>query len=471
MRRAALAVLAVWVTGAGLLEAGPEAMLSRAQFRKEALAETCRIEFEVGGVPRGLHILFNYHSKGHFAALRLDGGKARLSEVVGGKVRELPLTLPVSGRGTLFLRPGHLLVRSGAHAAGAALRVAAGGKYGASFGTSGKLTQLLMRREEPIYFTDGFMRSDDGGEHWHPQSGKWSIRFERDTARSANPFRCIARSTGPGLMTTGEGWWHEYAFSVNVTGKSGSAGLAFAVTDKDTYHLFRTGVGAGVSELVRVRDGKETVLARDERVLYADRWYKLSVRADAGGVVCSVDGESLFRRREVAAVGRVGLYVSHATETLFDDVEVVSSYRVAQRKPPIELFSTVFESDQQMENWASLWGAWRPQVVSGPGRSRRRVYWHKGDFFGDVSIGVKLAAGLPKSGELGLLVGGDGADVTRGARLTVRGGGAEPSWTLRLAGRTLGTKAAAAPAGTRVALSAEGWRLVARAEGRGVLRS
>jgi len=469
--RIAAMTLVLAVAAAGALPAAPAIGLAGAQFRKDALPEMYRIEFKLAGAPRGLGILFNYHDGKNFAALRFDGRSASLLEAVKGSVRTLPVSLPKGTAGTVFVRPGHVLVEIGGRAAGAAIRVPSGGRYGASPGAGGSLARLVMRREEPVYFTDDFMRAEGTGEHWLPLSGKWAIRYERDTSRSANPFRCIARSEGAGLMATGEAQWREYAMSANVSGRSGTVGLAFAVKDERNFHLFRVGVGSGAAELVRVRDGKETVLAAKDSVLYRDRWYNLSVRADGAGIVGSVDGSPLLKSPVVAAVGKAGLYVTDAEETLFDDVLIASTHLPAREKPPIELFSKVFESDQQMENWASLWSAWRPQLVAGRGTKAKRIYWHKGDFFGDVSIGCKTAGGRPGPWEVGLLVGGDGKDPDKGAVLTVKRGSRSASLTVLLDGKVLRTGEAAAPDDALISLARVGGRLIATVGGKEVLRS
>jgi len=469
--RTAASALVLVVAAAGALPAAPALDLAGAQFRKDTLPETYRIEFALAGVPRGLGILFNYHDAKNFAALRFDGRRASLLETLDGKARTLPVSLPNGTAGAVFVRPGHVLVEIAGRATGATIRVPSGGRYGASPGAGGRLARLVMRREEPVYFTDDFMRAKGTGEHWLPLAGRWSIRYERDTSRSANPFRCIARSGGAGLMVTGERYWREYAVSANVSGRSGTAGLAFAVKDERNYHVFRIGVGAGAAELVRVRGGKETVLAATDRVLYKNRWYNLSVRADGAGIVGSVDGSPLLRSPVVAAVGKAGLYVTDAEETLFDDVLVASTYLPAREKPPIELFSKVFESDQQMENWASLWSAWRPQVIGARGQRAKRIYWHKGDFFGDVSIGCRPVGVGRGPWELALLVGGDGDDPDKGAVLTVKRGPRSASLSLSLDRRVLATGETVVPEGALISLARTDGRLVAAVAGKEALRS
>ena len=472
MIRAATIALALVAASAPFAGAGPAIDLGNAELKRKKLPKMYRLEFEVDGASRGLCILFNYHDKANFAALRLDGQKTSLLDVTGGKLRSQAMPMPPGTEGRIFVRPGHAFVEIGGAGAAATVRVPPGGKYGSVRGTGGALTRLVMRREEAVYFTDDFMRAEGTGEHWRPRSGKWAIRYERDTQRSANPFRCIARSTGAGLMITGERYWHEYTASASVSGAGGTVGLAFALQDENNYHLFRLGIGRGKSELIRVRAGKETVLASSPKVLHENQWDRISVRADGAGIVCTVGGRPLLASPAVAAVGKIGLYVTDAAQTLFDDIAASSSHLAAQRKPPIELFSKAFESDQQMENWASLWGAWRPQTIRDRTASLRRMFWHKGEFYGDVSIGWPTGGQLEGAKlEVLLVVGGDGRDIRQGGRLRVHRTDDSDRWTLSLNDKELASKTTRALGDTVVTLALRGDRLVALDGDNVVLRS
>ncbi len=439
-----------------------------AQLRSETLPAQYRIEFRAVE-PRGLAIVFAHHGAKDFCALRLGPEGATLAEVREGSVRVLAERLPAAAEGAIFVRPGHVLIAMGRAVRAAPIAAAEGGRYGAAPGSGGRFERLVLRPEEPIYFTDGFMRTDSTGEHWHPLAGNWSIRHERDVTRSANPFRCIARSTGVGLMATGEPYWHEYSISANICAPSGSAGLAFGVEDVRNYLAFILGVEEGTSRLVRVRDGRETVLASTDRVLARNRWFHVAVRSDGAGTVCSVDGVPLLRAPELIGIGMAGLVVNDAQETLFDDVLIASTHLARREKPLIELFSQVFETDAQTENWASLWSAWHPQLVSERGKPARNIYWHKGDFFGDVSIGYRLAEPPKGAWTVLLFVGADREEAARAATLTIAGADKGCTWTLSASGKPPVSAEAAVPADALISLAREGERLVARAGDKVVL--
>ncbi|MFO7898349.1 MAG: hypothetical protein R6V58_04735 [Planctomycetota bacterium] len=464
--RAAAAVALAAVLLGSWAARGATLDLEQATIGRRPLPKSYRLEFQVRGTPNGLAALINCHSRENYAFLYFDGTNATLYEVVDGKRRRLPVSLRIASEGTLFVRPGRALLRLGARQAAADLAGPPGGRYAWVGGTFEALT---VRRSGALYFADDFMREKDTGEHWRPVAGRWAVRYESDTSRSANPFRCIARADGVGLMTTGEPHWHAYRAAVSVRARGGSAGLAFALRDERNYHLFRLAVGAGASELVRVRDGDEHVLARTNQVLYPDQWYRLRVRTDGEGIACSVGGKQLLRSTQVAAVGKIGLYVRDTEETLFDDTLVKSSHLRSPAMPTVRLFSKTFESDRQMENWASLLSSWRACRIDGPG-GVREFFWHKGEFFGDVSIGYSPAE-VDAGGSLLLAVGGDGREPGAGARLRVRRTGDGSAWTLTLGGKELASEQAGPLAGSRVTLRKTGDRLVAARDGTAVIET
>ena len=441
--------------------------LENARIGRRPLGEHSRLEFRVVGTPDGLSALFNCHDRNNFAFLHFDGTNATLYEVVDGRQRRLPVSLPIASDGALFIRPGRVLLRLGDRQAAADLSGPPGGRYAWAGGT---FEELTPRHSGTVFFTDDFMREEGTGEYWRPLSGRWAVRSVSDPERSANPFRCVARADGVGLMTTGEPHWHAYEASASVQARDGKVGLVFAKRSPDDYHLFRMAVDRGASELVHVRDGSERVLARTSRALYPDQWYRLAVRTDGDGIACFVGDETLLRSEQVAAIGRVGLYVLDAEETLIDDVRVRSSHIRPPSMGIVPLISETFETDREMENWASLASSWQSDSAGAP-RAASEFSWHKGEFFGDLSIGY-----APREAEEGaalfFVIGADGSAANAGALLEARQGTEGSVLTISVAGESIASAAGAPLGGSgQVTFRKSGDLLIAEQGGRTVLEA
>ncbi len=60
---------------------------------------------------------------------------------------------------------------------------------------AGLLEHLRFQKIDDLPFTDDFMRDEGDAGNWESDSGEWSVSHVRDASRSANPFRCVGRST------------------------------------------------------------------------------------------------------------------------------------------------------------------------------------------------------------------------------------------------------------------------------------
>jgi len=78
-----------------------------------------------------------------------------------------------------------------------------------------------------------------------------------------------------------------------------------------------------VLQLVRIRDGREEVLAEKKGTLKPGQWYRLGVAARGPLLSAYVDGNLVFHKRDDSlSFGQVGLYVADQGGAAFDDVFV-----------------------------------------------------------------------------------------------------------------------------------------------------
>jgi len=178
------------------------------------------------------------------------------------------------------------------------------------------------------YFADDFMRTEE--KVWEPASGAWAVLEAENPTLSANPFKYSGKAVPPAPALSlaskpGSANWDEYSVKVSAKDDAGAmVGLAFYCTDANNCHLFRWNGRSSdkpVKELVRVRDGVETVLASAPGGYLPGEWY--SLRVDVQGITAKafIDDNLIAEVKDPELVGgTVGLYSQSPRGTHFDDV-------------------------------------------------------------------------------------------------------------------------------------------------------
>ena len=123
----------------------------------------------------------------------------------------------------------------------------------------------------------------------------------------------------------GEPWWDRYSYQAALRGPAESKiGLIFAFRDEKNYGLFRwtaRSVGAdgtkqpGKRELIRVADGKETVLTSSEGGYEPQQWYAATILVNYAHTSVTVDGHLLLDAVDASLTsGGAGVWcdVSHS---------------------------------------------------------------------------------------------------------------------------------------------------------------
>ncbi len=282
-------------------------------------------------------VVFDYQDAKNFYALDVSPTKATFSRTVNGLRKVLnsaPVSWQVKNEIILQRRPWLMqLVVDGNIALRGFDATFDNGKIGALPASWG---QARVQPLEPVLFDDDFTREGgNGDEPWKQISGKWQLSAaseqisERNASMSSNPFAFQVLSPGAeALATSGRWFWDSYDARVAVRpGGSGQVGVAAYVKDAKNYLAFRwsSEEGAQARQLVRVLDGKTTVLASGKGAFLPKQWYKIGLRTSPGYIEAIIDGVPVLRaNNEALGQGGVGLWAKNMDAAEFDDVQVRS---------------------------------------------------------------------------------------------------------------------------------------------------
>ena len=281
-------------------------------------------------------LLFDYKDAKNFYALDVAPGEAVFSRTVAGTKKVLnraPVKWSAQNQIVLQRRPWlmQLVVDNDIALRG----------FDASF-SAGKISEapagwndLRVQPLEPVRFDDDFTRADKKGDDLWKTTGQWELSAssehisDRNANMSSNPFAFQVTSPGAeSLATTGRWFWDSYDARVAVRpGGAGQIGMAAYVKDAKNYLSFRwsSEEGENARQLVRVTDGRTTVLASGKGAFLPKQWYKIGIRTSPGYIEAILDGVPVLRAgNEALGQGGVGLWAKNMDAAEFDDVEVRS---------------------------------------------------------------------------------------------------------------------------------------------------
>ena len=243
---------------------------------------------------------------------------------------------------------------------------------------------------DPVLF-DNFMREPDDPSEWTPISGKWTNVGVGNEEHSVNGFFFRGESGETALAAAGDWFWEDYAASVAVRPESATAcglgALRQANGDMIAFVADTAPKPWPTLRLVRVVDGRETVLAERTGGLAPQQWYRLALRVREGKLQALVDGEvQLECANPEARGGGIGL-LAKGGAARFDDVVVQSAAEPlglpggegtsAPEVPP-------YLGAEDYLTWANPAAPWLASAA------RPSLLWHQGDFPADVSVSLEL---------------------------------------------------------------------------------
>lgn len=285
-----------------------------------------------------LSVVFDYKNDKNFYALELSPKGVALRATVNGRttiLSEAPVTIKAGSRATIKRRRWVMQVMLDQRVVLTAYDASfESGRIGASTSGGWNWQNARVQPVEGVYFSDDFTRAAGEEGEWKTPTGKWKLTAtsdsisSRNAEMSANPFAFEANAAnGLALAQSGRWFWDNYDAQVSVrpTGR-GAIGLAIYVQDARNYLAFWWSAQDGPSarRLVRVVDGKPSVLARSSGAWLPRQWYRLGVRTSPGFVETFIDGVPIFRARD-NSFGQGGIaLLAENTSANFDDVKARS---------------------------------------------------------------------------------------------------------------------------------------------------
>jgi len=341
-------------------------MAATYQFLEEAAEPQVNVTFALKTSATGrFTCVFDYRNERNFYALELAPKSASLRVVINGQSRQLAAAVmawPATSRITIKRRAWLMQVMVGNRvvltAYDATFSEGAIGGLG-SGGWSWK--EARVQPVESLYFADDFTRAAGENSEWKSASGRWTLTAadagisERNVEMSANPFSYQAAApSSTAFAHAGRWFWDNYDAAVSVRpARRGVVGLAVYVQDARNYiaFLWSSTEGPSARQLVRVNDGKTTVLTRAAGAFLPRQWYRIGVRTSPGYVEAFIDDNHIMQARDDGfGQGAIALIAQNITEANFDDarVQAYDYYR--------QDFSGATNGA-----WTPAGGAWRAQ--------------------------------------------------------------------------------------------------------------
>ena len=306
------------------------------QFLDDEAEASTNLAWDMPRPSAAQNLVFDYKDAKNFYALDLTPAQATFSRTVGGVKKVLnsaPVSWSAKNEVVLQRRPWLMqlvvddqIVLRGFDASFDK------GKIGAAPAAWG---EVRVQPLEPVRFDDDFTRAGGAGDDLWKTTGKWALSAssehisDKNASMSSNPFAFqVVSPQSESLATTGRWFWDSYDARVAARpGGAGQIGVAAYVKDAQNYLAFRwsSREGEGARQLVRVTNGKTTVLAQGKGAFLPKQWYKMGLRTSPGYIEAILDGVPVLRAsNEALGQGGVGLWAKNMDAAEFDDVEVRS---------------------------------------------------------------------------------------------------------------------------------------------------
>ena len=301
-------------------------------------------------------------------------------------------------------------------------------------GPGWSVRDIAARALEPVGFADDFMRTADTPGAWQCERGRWHLQTTWDedphgneidrfqySIYAQNPFAWHGEAEGESaLCTTGKTSWEDYTFTADVRpGVRGAVGLACNLDAQGNGYLVRwsaapdRGARGNSLAVLRLSEGRRTVLASSPGGYVPGQWYQLAVSSSLEGLRVRIDGEErLFLPKSALLKGKVGLYVEGDPAT-FNDVTVYGStlkLNLLAENAQQTIKQGFAQEKSGMKSWTEASNDWESGSAG--------MCFHKHEFYGDHWITLKLT---PSNGpgSLTLALNTDGANPRSGCRALI----------------------------------------------------
>jgi len=211
--------------------------------------------------------------------------------------------------------------------------------------TSAEKAEHLRQQANPQLFNDWTFDKDPVGEvprgftrlsAGEPSDGSWKIIAQSASPSSPNVVRGVSPCATCVELLVAQGFQYEYPDLVirihqGAGAAPGQVGVVFGLKDPSNYYATVVDLSHKVIEVVRVIDGKESVLGRAALKVKPVEWHTLRVQRNTiiskdfvetffdGSLALSVEDQTL-------GVGQVGLLVRGGTSAHFDNFNAAPLY-------------------------------------------------------------------------------------------------------------------------------------------------
>jgi len=405
---------------------------------------------KVGATPGD--VLLRYWNSANFVKVTLSSAGLRVSRLFKNKSTTLDaaqVAIPAGTSFTIKERCDKLLVTAGT----AYCNVDLTGVHGGDIGQRGFAGGVAYQQIESVYFTDDFMRTTDQKGNWETDGGTWKTAPVQNPEMGANPFSYkVEAADTVATALTGYDFWDEYKFTCALRpgGLSGRVGLGLYAKDPNNMLLFQAEIRtddvsrAGGFQLLKLVDGKMSVLAEVPGGVNSGQWYRVMVKCEGPWIGAFVDGQKIIGVKDTSFTGgKVALRADHASAR-FDDVSVEAVVLAQQRGHKLVGKVPEHAGLIDVDSWAGPATAWEPDPdIAG-------LFWRRNSFFGDLSLRCDLPK-WPDGGDLTLVLDGDGKDPDSGYSMQLKRAGAKAKVALRHNGKVL--TSTEMPVGDRLGLA------------------
>lgn len=249
---------------------------------------------------------------------------------------------------------------------------------------------------------------------WTELGGAWNVVTE---SNGVNSFT-VNTEGGAAKAVSGEADWRNYTCTARIgPWAKETAGICFYYQDEQNYYAFRwQKTPRPERSLVKVVDGKETVLRRDVPPEGGAGRYEVCVAVEDGHILLSVDGAPVFEDWDTDLDGgKIGLCASGTPSAMFGDIVV----RFPSERSAMPTITESFSRETTMSDWASVKSDWDDPRNDMVANQVTQTHWCRADFPGDADIEIRHLPKLVPGASLRMLLGGDGKDLVSAYALVV----------------------------------------------------
>ncbi|MFQ6132612.1 MAG: hypothetical protein ACE5R4_11290 [Armatimonadota bacterium] len=272
---------------------------------------------------------------------------------------------------------------------------------------------LYADQGKMAYYDDVAVTGSSGlADDFETDEGRWHIAHGHGAYREGK-LKLYAPN-GAARIVGGSYSWRSISLTTDLKSQdNGGIGLLFCYQDEDNYYAFRWGGSKRPAyrhkkQIVRVVDGQPEVIAQTFGAYKAGQVYPVRLTYEQGHIKVEAAGHTILEAADAALDhGAVGFFAEENKAAFFDNFSL-ATIRPDYRPPRI---TEQFTKEATMSGWASPAGIWDP---------KNGAYWNKTVFYGPSWARVILPEVGRHSGNVTLVVAGDGNDLKSGYSLTAQ---------------------------------------------------